>query len=109
MSRLLLYWLLFLLELVNDASHLIGSLTLLKKGYETKRICGHHFVGFHKLVLMRLGLCKKDLFALLLCCGQLYCSTEVAAIKVAEELLSMLHEFMHQHERGHLDSTKPTN
>ncbi len=107
MSRLLLFWLLFLLELVKDAARIIGSLILL--GYEPKRIRGHHFVHFCKLVLMRLGLCMKDLFAFLLRCGQLHCLTKVAAIKVAEEQHSMLHEFMHQHERGLLGSAKPTN
>jgi hypothetical protein len=44
---------------------------------------------------MHLGLRKEDLFAFLLRCGQLHCSTDVAIIKVAEELHSMPHEIMH--------------
>ncbi len=44
MSRLLLFWLLFLLDLVKDAGCFIGSLTLLKKGYMQKQVCGHCLV-----------------------------------------------------------------
>jgi hypothetical protein len=69
MSRHLLFWLLFLRDLVKDSGHLIGSLTLLKKGYEPMQVHGHHFVCFCKLVLMHLGLRKEDLFALLLPLG----------------------------------------
>jgi hypothetical protein len=95
MSHLLIFWLLLLLELVKDIGCFVSSLILLNKGHETKRVHGHHFVCFHKLVLMRLGLHKKDLLALLLQCGQVHCLTEIAAVKVAEELHSMPHEFMH--------------
>jgi hypothetical protein len=84
-------------------------MTLLKKGYEPKRVHEHHFVCFHKLALMFLGLHKKDLFALLLSCGQLHWLMEVVAIMIAEELHSMLHEFMHWHELRLLGSVKPTN
>jgi hypothetical protein len=100
MSRLLFFWLLLLLELVKDARCFIGSLPLLEKGHEPKSVCGHHFVCFHKLKLMRLRLHEKDLFAFLLRCGQLHHSTEVATIKVAEELYPMPHKLMHWHERG---------
>jgi hypothetical protein len=96
MSRLLLFWLLFLLDLVKDVGHSISSLTLLKKGYEPKRVCAHHLVCFRELVLMRLGLRKKYLFALLLSCGQLYCLTDIATFKVAEELYLMPHECIHR-------------
>jgi hypothetical protein len=41
MSCLLLFWQLFLPELVKDAGRFIGSLILLKKGYEPKRVHGH--------------------------------------------------------------------
>jgi hypothetical protein len=37
-----------------------------------------------ELVLMCLELHKEDLITLLLCCWQLYCLMEVAAVKVAE-------------------------
>jgi hypothetical protein len=75
MSRLLLFRLLLLLDLFKNAGHFIGSLTLLEKDYELKRVHGHHFVCFCKLVLMHLGLRKEDLIALLLGCGQLHHST----------------------------------
>jgi hypothetical protein len=109
MSRLLLVWLLLLLDLVKDAGHFIGSLTLLEKGHKPKRVRGHHFVCFRKLKLMPLWLRKKDLFAVLLHCGQLHRSTEVAAIKVAEELHSTLHKLMHQYERRLLGNATPAN
>jgi hypothetical protein len=97
--------LILLLELVKDAGHFIGSLRLLKKGHEPKRVHGHRFV----LKLMCLGLRKKDLFAFLLCCGKLHCSMEVAAVEVAKELHSTPHKLMHQHEHGILGNAKPTN
>ncbi len=109
MSRLLLFWLLLLLELVKDAGCFIGSLTLLEKGYEPKRVHGHHFVCFCKLVMMFLGLCKKELFALLLRCGQLHCLTGITTVDVAKELHLTPHKFMHRHERGFLGSAKLTN
>ncbi len=56
---------------------------------------------------MRLGLHEEKLFALLLRHGQFHHSTEVAAIEVAQELHSMLHELVHQHEGGLFGSTKP--
>ncbi len=37
-----------------------------------------------EIVLMRLELREKDLFALLLCCWQLHCPMEVAVVKLAE-------------------------
>jgi hypothetical protein len=60
MSRLLLIWLFLLLDLVMDAGCFIGSLALLKKGYEPKRVHGHCFICFGKLVLVPLGLRKED-------------------------------------------------
>jgi hypothetical protein len=93
MSHLLLFWLFVLLDLVKDADHFIGSLTLLKKGDEPKQVCGHCLV-FSPTNWLR----EEDLFTLLLRCGQLHCSMDVATVKVAEELYLMPHEFMHQHE-----------
>jgi hypothetical protein len=67
MSRFLLFWLLLVLgDLFKNTSHFIGSLTLLKKDDEPKWVRGHHFVHLCKLKLMRPGLPKEDLFALLL-------------------------------------------
>ncbi len=98
MSRLLLFRLFLLLDLLKDAGRFIGSLTLLKKGNKPKQVHRHHFVCLYKLVLMRLRPRKEDLFALLLRCGQFHHLTDVATIKVAEELYWTLHECMHQHE-----------
>jgi hypothetical protein len=109
MSRLLFLRLFLLLELVKDAGYFVGSLTLHKKGHKPKSIPGHCFVCFRKLKLMRFGLCKKDLFTYLLPCGQLHHWTEVAAIKVAEELHLMPHKLMHRHEHRLLGAVKPTN
>ncbi len=60
MSHLLLFWLIFLLDLVKNAVCFIGSLTLLKKGDEPKWVHGHCLVCFCKLVLIHLGLRKED-------------------------------------------------
>ncbi len=69
----------------------------------------HHLVHLHELVLMRLRLHEEDLLALLLHCGQLHRSMDVATVKVAEELYLMLHEFMHRHEGGLFGGAKPKN
>jgi hypothetical protein len=108
MSRLLLSLLLFVLDLVKDTDCFISSLTLLKC-YDPQRVCGHHFVCFSELVLMRLGLRKEDLFGLLLCCGQLHHLTDIATVEVVEKLFLTPHEFIHRHEGGLLGCAKPTN
>ncbi len=59
MSHLLLLWLLLLLELVKDTICFVGSLALLKKGNDKKRVHEHRFVCFRKLELMRLWLHEK--------------------------------------------------
>ncbi len=69
-----------------NASRFIGSLTLLKKGDEPKRVRSHHFVCLRELKHMRFGLRKEDLFTLLLRCGQLHHLMDVVTIEVAEEL-----------------------
>ncbi len=110
MSRLLLFWLLFVLgNLLKNACRFIGSLTLLKNGDEPKRIHGHHLVHLRKLKLMCLGLRKEDLFPLLLRRGHLHCLTDVAIVKVAEELCLTPHELMHWHEGRLLGGTKPAD
>ncbi len=67
----------------------------------------HHLVQVYELELMHLRLHKEDLFTLLLPCGYFHCLTEVATLKIAEELYSTLHQLMHWHESGLLGSTKP--
>jgi hypothetical protein len=110
LSRFLLFWLLFVLgDLLENASHLVGHLTLLEESDQLERISRHCLVQVHELELMRLGLRKEDLFTLLLRCGYFHCSTEVATLKVAETLYLTPHELMHQHESGLLGRTKPAN
>ncbi len=109
-SSLLLFWLILVLgNLLKNAGRFIVSLTLLEKGDEPKWVHGHRLVCIHKLKLMRLGLHKEDLFALLLRCGQLHCLTDVATVKVAEELYLTPHELMHRDEGGLLGGTKPAD
>jgi hypothetical protein len=103
MSCRLLFWLL------KDAGRFIGSLTLLEKDNDPKQVCGHRFVCIPKLKLMCLGLHREDLFALLLCHGQLHRSTDAATVKVTEELYSTPHESMHWHMGGLLGGTKPAD
>jgi hypothetical protein len=110
MSFLLLLWLLLVLgNVLKNASRFIDSLTLLQKDDEPKRVLGHYFVCLCELKLMRLGLRKEDLFALLLRRGQLHRSTDVATVEIAEELYSMPHELMHWHEGGLLGGAKPAD
>jgi hypothetical protein len=58
---------------------------------------------------MCLGLREEDLFALLLRCEKLHHSTDVATVKVTEELYLTLNELMHWHEGGLLCGTKPVD
>jgi hypothetical protein len=108
MSHLLLFWLLLVLgNLLKNPSCFVGCLTLLKESDELERAHRHSFICICKLKLMCLGLHKEDLFALLLCHGQLHCLTEVATVKIAEELYLMLHEHVHWHESGLFGGWKP--
>jgi hypothetical protein len=110
MSRLLFFWLLLVLDnLLKNTNHFVDRLTLLKESNELERVCGHCLGCICKLELIRLGLCKEDLFTLLLCCGYLHCLTEVATVKIADELYSRPHELMHWHEGGLLGGTKPAD
>ncbi len=54
-------------------------------------------------------LCEEDLFTLLLRRGYFHRSTDVATLKIAENLYSTSHELVHRHESGLLGRTKPTN
>jgi hypothetical protein len=110
MSRLLFFWLLFVLgNLLKNASCFVGCLTLLKESDELEWVRGHRLVCIRKLKRMHLGLREEDLFTLLLCHGHFHCLTEVATLKIAEELYSMPHELMHWHESRLLGGTKPAD
>jgi hypothetical protein len=107
---LFLFWLLFILgNLLKNTSRFVSHLTLLKESNELEQVRGHRLVQVRELDLIRLGLREEGLFTLLLRCGYFHRSTEAATLKIAEELYSMLHERVHQHESGLLGSTKPGN
>ncbi len=96
MSSFLLLWLLLVLgNLLENASRLVGCLTLLKENNKLERVSRHHLVQVRKLELMRLGLRKEDLFTLLLRHGYFHCLAEVATPKVAEKLHLMPHTLVH--------------
>ena len=62
MSRFLFLRLLLILgDLMNNASHLVGCLTLLKEGNHSEQVGRHHLIQVGKLVLVHLGLRKQDL------------------------------------------------
>jgi hypothetical protein len=110
MSRTLFLWLLLVLgNLLKNASCLVGCLTLLEEGNHSERVGRHRLVQAGKLVLVRLRLCKEDLFTLLLRRGYVHCSTEVVTLKIAEKLHLMPHVLVHWHESGLLGRTKPAN
>ncbi len=60
MSRTLFLWLLLVLgSLLENASRLVGCLTLLKEGSHSERVGRHCLVQVGKLVLVRLRLCQE--------------------------------------------------
>jgi hypothetical protein len=105
MSHFLFFWLL----LLENASHFIGRLTLLEESDELERVSVHCFVQVCEFELMHLGMCKEDLFTLLLRRGYFHHSMEVATLKIAKKLYSMLHELVHQHESRLFGSAKPAD
>jgi hypothetical protein len=110
MSHFLLFWLLLVLgNLLENASHLVVCLTLLKESNELERVSKNRLVQVRELELMRLGLRKKDLFTLLLYCEYFSHSMEVATLEISEKLYSMPHELVHWHESGLLGRTTPAN
>ncbi len=110
MSHTLFLWLLLVLgNLLKNASHLVGLLTLLKEGNHSEWVGRHRLVQVGELVLVHLRLHKVDLFTLLLHRGYVHHSTEVVTLKVAEKLHSTPHELVHWHESGLLGRTKPAN
>jgi hypothetical protein len=99
MSRTLFLWLLLVPGYhLENASCLIGCLTLLKEGNHSEQVGRYRLVQVSELVLVCLGLHKEDLFTLLLHHGYVHCLTEVVNLEVAEKLHSMPHELVHQHE-----------
>ncbi len=84
-------------------------MTLLEESNKLERVSRHHLVQVRKLELMLLGLCKEDLFTLLLPRGYFHCSTEVATLRIAEQLYSTLLKLVHWHESGLLGLTKLAN
>jgi hypothetical protein len=109
LSHFLFFWLLVLGNLLENASRLVGCLTLLKEGNHLERVSRHRLVQVGKLVLVHLGLRKEDLFTLLLHHRYVHHLIEVTTLKVAEKLYSTPHELMHWHESGLLRSTEPEN
>ncbi len=102
-------WLLVLGNLLENASRLVGCLTLLEEGNHLEQNSRHRLVQVSKLVLVRLRLRKNDLFTLLLRCGYDHCLMEVTTLEVAEKLYSTPHELVHWHESGLLRSTELAN
>ncbi len=102
-------WLLVLGNLLENASHRVGCLTLLEEGNHLERVSRHHLVQVGELVLVRLGLREEDSFTLLLHCRYAHHLTEVTTLEVAEKLYSMPHELVHWHESGLLRSMEPVN
>jgi hypothetical protein len=110
MSRTLFLWLLLVPgNLLKSTSRLVGCLTLLEEGNHSERDGRYRLVQVGKLVLVRLGLRKEDLFTLLLRHGYVHCSTEVVPLEVAEKLHLTPHELVHWHESGLFCCTKPVN
>jgi hypothetical protein len=110
MSHFLYLWLLLILgHLLENASCLVSSLTLLEECNELEWVNRHRLVQVCTLKFVCLGLRKEDLFTLLLRCVYFYHSTEVATLKIAEKLYLKPHELVHRHERRLLGSTKPVD
>jgi hypothetical protein len=110
MSRTLFFQLFLVLSnLLKNASHLVGCLTLLKEGNHSEQVGRYHFVQVSKLVLVHLRLHEEDLLTLLLRSGYVQHSMEVVTFKVVEELHLTPHELMHWHESRLLCHTKPVN
>ncbi len=92
MSHTLYLWLLLVLgNLLENASRLVGCLTLLKEGNHSERVGRHRLVQVGKLVLVHLRLRKDNLFTLLLRHGYVHFSMEVVTLEVAEKLHSKPH------------------
>ncbi len=84
-------------------------MTLLKESNHLERVSRHHLVQVGKLVLVHLRLHEEDLLTLLMRGEYFHHLTEVATLKVAENLHSTPREFVHWHECLLLGCTKPEN
>jgi hypothetical protein len=109
LSRFPFLWLLVLGNILENASRLVGCLTLLEEGNHLEQVSRHHLVQVGKLVLVHLWLLEEDLFTYLLRCRYVHRSTEVTTLKVAEKLYLTPHELVHWHESGLLRSMEPAN
>ncbi len=110
MSRTLFLWLLLIPgNLLENASRLVGCLTLLEEGNHSEWVGRYCLVQVSELVLVRLGLCEEDLFTLLLRRGYVHRLTEVVTLKVAAKLHLTPHELVHWHESRLFCCTKPAN
>jgi hypothetical protein len=109
LSRFPFLWLLVLGDLLKNASHLVGCSTLLKEGNHLERVSRHRLVQVSKLVLVRLGLCKENLFTFLLRHSYVHRLMEVTTLKISEKLYSTQHELVHWHESRLLRSMEPAN
>ncbi len=108
MSCTLFLWLLLVPgNLLKNASHLVGCLTLLEEGNHSERVGRYRLVQVGELVLVRLGLRKEDLFTLLLHRGYVHRSKEVATLEVAEKLHLMPHELYIGMRAGFFCHKKP--
>ncbi len=101
--------LLVLGNLLKNASHLVGCLTLLKESNHSERVGRHCLDQVSELVLVHLRLHKEDLSTLHLHCRYVHCSTEVVTFKVAEKLHSTPGNLVYWHKCGLLGCTKPAN
>ncbi len=82
MSCFLFLWLLLILgDLIKNASHRVGCLTLLEEGNHSERVGRYRLVQVGELVLVHLRLREEDLFTLLLCRGYVHCSMEVVTLR----------------------------
>jgi hypothetical protein len=102
-------WLLVLGNLLKNASHLVGCLTLLEEGNHLEQVRRHRLVQVSELILVCLGLRKEDLFTLLLHRGYIHRLMEVTTLEVAKRLYLMPHELVHWHESWLLRSMEPAN
>jgi hypothetical protein len=109
MSRTPFLWLLVFGNLLENASRLVGCLTLLKEGNHLEWVSRHRLVEVSELVLVHLRSCKEDLFVLLLHRRYIHHLKEVATLKIAEKLYSTTHELVHWHASKLLRSTEPAN
>jgi hypothetical protein len=82
---------------------------MLEEGNHLEWVSRCHLVQVGKLVLAHIGLCKEDLFLLLLRRRYVHHSTEVTTLELAEKLYLTPYELVYWHENRLLKSTEPAN